>query len=93
MDMKISPKNIMKFLLELNKLCDGIYIEEITDEAVPRTIKFEAKLSSLFVDGCYWSPTNLFFETIDKAAKKHLGIGVTDFHFNNTRTIFYYIGA
>jgi len=81
---------INKFLLECNKLMDGIYLEEITETHLAGHIKFEAKLTCLYANPMYWSPTPLFFECIMRAGKKYLGVEtVEDFHWNNTSTIFW----
>ncbi len=101
MDLKTLGENtkrhflINKFLLEVNKLMDGIYVEEITEYHHPRVhVKFEAKLTCIYAHPCMWSPTEKFYETIMNAAKKYFDDvhNVDDFGWNNTNTIFW-IGA
>ena len=83
--------NIIKFLLECNKLMDGIYIEERTGtDENPNVIKFEAKLTCIYAQPGLWSPTEKFYEVLMRAGKKYLGVKtIDDFNFNNTHTIFW----
>lgn len=81
---------INRFLLECNKLMDGIYLEETTENHQDRNIKFEAKLTCLYANPGWWSPSPKFFEVVVGAGRKYLGIeNVDDFHWNNTSTIFW----
>ena len=80
---------INKFLLECNKLMDGVYIEEITENHNDRNIRFQAKLTCLYANPSYWSPSPAFFEIVMKAGKKYFDIeNIDDFTWNNTKTIF-----
>jgi hypothetical protein len=82
---------IERFLLECNKLMDGIYLEEITeDHNLSWSIKFQAKLTCLYANESLWSPSTKFYDVVIKAGQKYLGIkGMEDFGWNNTHTIFW----
>ena len=88
---KVTPtqKQILNFLISINKKMDGVYVEETTEPNHPN-IKFEATIASLYVNPCYWSPTQAFFDVIKEASEKHLKIDFNDFGWNNTRTTFWY---
>ena len=81
---------ITRFLIEINKLMDGIYVEETTENHLGASIKFEAKLTHIYAHPHYWSPSEKFFQIVMNAAKKFFrGVHeIEDFTWNNTNTIF-----
>lgn len=89
-DLKRSQK-ITRFLLDMNKLLDGIHIQEITEYGLERIhIKFEAGLSSIFVQPGMWSPSTAFYIVLEQCANKHFKAQAAHkFNFNNTHTIFW----
>ncbi len=83
---------IARFLIEINKLMEGVYVEETTEyHETFSLIKFEANLTCLYANPSYWSPTKAFFENIIHAAKKHFKEvnNIEDFGWNNTNTVFW----
>jgi hypothetical protein len=89
---------ILKFLIEANKVMDGMHIEETTEYDHPRwfSIKFEASLTCPYTNGGFWSPNKLFWTTINKIAKKHFldfkyseALKNSDWNLNNTGTVFW----
>lgn len=83
---------IVRFLLEVNKLMEGIYVEEITEyHETFSLIKFEANLTCLYANPSIWSPTKIFFENIIHSAKKNfMDVNdLEDFGWNNTNTVFW----
>lgn len=81
---------ITRFLLDINKLMDGIHIEETTDYELRNIrIKFEAKLISPFAQPGMWSPTPYFYQILEQCCKKHFKDSMySSLDFNNTNTIF-----
>jgi len=88
-------QKIIRFLLDMNKLLEGLHIEEITDYNLPRLhIKFEAKLTCPYAQPGLWTPTPLFYQVLEQCCDKHFrelcvrypNSGV---NFNNTNTIFW----
>ena len=83
---------ITRFLLEINKLMEGIYVEETTENHETFSlIKFQANLTCLYANPSFWSPTPAFFSIIMNAAKKNFREvnDVDDFGWNNTKTVFW----
>jgi hypothetical protein len=83
---------IMGFLSELNSITTGIVSSDMTDYDHPRLrrIAFESRLSSVFIDGAFWSPNELFWETVHDLAKDHFLFydNQKDWTHNNTGTVF-----
>jgi len=80
-------ENKLKFLIDINKKMDGICIEEIHTSDNMLFTKFEAKISSIYVIPPMWSPTEAFFDVIERASMKYFG--TRDIGYNNTRTVFW----
>jgi hypothetical protein len=75
----------------MNKLMDGIHIEEITEYELRHIhIKFEAKLTCPYASPGMWSPTALFRFTLEKCCKKHFKDSTyANLNYNNTNTTFW----
>jgi len=88
--MRITKTQILRFLIEVNKRLDGIYICESTEYDHPRpSLTFNCNLTNLFISA-NWEPSSLFFRVIDDAAQANLKITKDDFSWNNNKTTFWY---
>lgn len=82
---------IMRFLIDANKLMDGVHLQETTEDHSRSLIKFEATLTCLFSSPCMWSPTSKFFDIIMILSKKYFRDvnDIDDFGWNNTKCVFW----
>lgn len=81
---------ITRFLLEVNKLMDGVHIDETTENHLHPHVKFEANLTCIYASPVMWSPSAAFFKIIGEASKKFFGLDDYNmFGWNNTNTIFW----
>jgi len=80
---------ITRFLLECNKLMDGIHVQEITETHLAPHIKFEVNSTCIYLNVGFTSPSEAFFRIMNQAARKHLGVDPELFEFNNTKMIFW----
>ena len=82
---------IIKFLLEMNKKLDGMYMEEITEPDHPRPlIKFEVKLTCIYAQPCMFAPSDAFYNLLEECMKKYFKISAYDkLTYNNTNTVFW----
>jgi len=80
---------ITKFLLEMNKKMDGMYMEETTEYDHPRPmIKFEVKLICIYAQPCMFSPSNAFYSLLEEVMKKYFkSSAYANLSYNNTNTV------
>lgn len=80
--------NRIKFLLELNKLSECLYFEEVTkDHQIQPSIKFEGSLTTLYANKSYWSPTEFLRNKIKELSIKYFKSD--EVQYNNTGTTFW----
>jgi hypothetical protein len=81
---------ITRFLLDINKLMDGVHIQEKKDMPGSGLIKFEATLISPYSEPCMWTPSKLFYSIIEEYMKKYFKFSAYEnLGWNNTQTVFW----
>jgi len=92
LDIIMIKVRVMEFLQALNMITTGIITSDISEYDHPRfqNIVFESRLSSKYINGGCWSPSDLFWEKVHNRAKDHFlfYMDQKDWNFNNTKTIF-----
>ncbi len=82
---------ITRFLLDMNKLMDGVHIQETTEDHRSTLIKFEATLTCPFASPFMWSPSAAFYNILSKCLKKWFDIDdYNSLGWNNTNTVFWF---
>lgn len=82
---------ITRFLLEMNKKLDGMYMEETTERDHPRPmIKFEVKLTCIYAEPCMFAPSKAFYRLLESCMKKYFKHSAYhNLTYNNTNTVFW----